>query len=286
VSVTTAARVAPPLSPPRRNRPRTARSTPRRPVFKPSTSGLRAPIVRCWHQKTAASRRLPQPPSRASSQAAESSPHTVQACMQMPIVRRPAQRGPVKQPTAIGRPTQTRLEPTRHRPLRKLPILSRTNHNTGRTICRPIRRIQTRHIRIVRARTTITPRLTRTRAIRANPGVNPPPFSPSSEGQGSPPGLIHFAGVCAFLDSVGNSACSTTGERGMLAWFGEFVGTGRLAGLLVGSLGSWQLPLRLTRKLQNGFMVYALQTTCGTLWRGQSIPDLAALAGRVRFSFF
>jgi hypothetical protein len=28
-----------------------------------------------------------------------------------------------------------------------------------------------------------------------------------------------------------------------------------------------------------------LQAICGTLWRGHSIPDLAALASRVRFSF-
>jgi len=209
--------------------------------------------VRCWHQRIAASRRLPQPPSRASSQAAEPSPRTVQACMQMPIVRRPTQRAPIKQPTAIGRLMQTRGEPTRHRPLRKLPTLRRTKHNTDRTIRRPIRRIQTRHIRIVRTRTTITPRLTRTRAIRASPGVNPPAFSRLLKARARP-WPFSFSGV----DSVGivraasrrNAACLPPGSRERLP--------GALGSCLCGSLGN----------LQNGFMLcrpYAVR--CGAVTR-------------------
>jgi hypothetical protein len=189
----------------------------------------------------------------------------------MPIVRRPTQRGPVQQPTAIGRPTQTRREPTRHRPVRKLPTLRRTNHNTDRTIRRPIRRFQTRRIRIVRNRTTITPRLTRTRAIRASPGVNRPRFSRLPKARARP-WPFRSPGICASRDSVGNSACSTTEDAACL------------------HPGSESVPLKLLAVASKAHSemaerVYALQAICGTLWRGHSIPDLAVLPSRVRLSF-
>jgi len=117
---------------------------------------------------------------------------------------------------------------------------------------------------MLRTRTTTTPRLIPARVIRASWGASSLQLRFPKARAAS--GLFHSPGVCAFLDSVGNSACSITEEHGMLSpWFGEFMGT--LVLILFGDGVVAAVLLRKSKAENSGWIVitagWAFAVMCG-----------------------